>query len=93
MTTNSNIINNLKRATCNNCELYWKHRKPYILHEYLANFCKKYPKEISLYYASIIGKDKGKQDIEVEYISSKSNEPPIKKSKQTAMFNFFEPKN
>ncbi|CAI2201569.1 12391_t:CDS:2, partial [Funneliformis geosporum] len=31
-------------------------------------------------------------DIEVEYISSESDEHPIKKSKQIAMSNFFEPK-
>ncbi|CAI2200557.1 19424_t:CDS:1, partial [Funneliformis geosporum] len=37
-------------------------------------------------------RDKGKQDIEVEYISSESDEHSIKKSKQTAMSNFFEPK-
>ncbi|CAI2201297.1 9547_t:CDS:2, partial [Funneliformis geosporum] len=92
MTTNSNTINNLKRATCNNCGLFWKYRKPYILRKHLANHCKKCSKEISLYFASIVGKDKGKQDIEVKYISSKSDEPPIKKSKQTAMSNFFEPK-
>ncbi|CAI2196326.1 18529_t:CDS:1, partial [Funneliformis geosporum] len=79
-------------ATCNNCELFWKHGKPYILRKHLANHCKKYPKEISLYYASIVGKDKGKQDIKVEYISSESDELFIKKSKQTAMSNFFEPK-
>jgi hypothetical protein len=79
-------------ATCNSCGLYWKHGKPYILREHLANHCKKCPKELGLYYASIVGRDKGMQNIEDENISSESDEPPIKKSKQTAMSNFFEPK-
>ena len=80
-------------ANCNYCSHYWKHGKPKILREHLANHCKKCPKDIVSLYASIVGNEKGKEDLEEESSSSSEiDEPPTKKSKQTSVSNFFDKK-
>ena len=43
-------------AICNYCKNSWKDGRPRILREHLANHCKRCPKEVSSYYAKIIGK-------------------------------------
>ncbi|CAG8736115.1 4072_t:CDS:1, partial [Funneliformis caledonium] len=55
-----------------------KYKNPYILQEYLVNHCKRCSKKLGLYYASIVRRDKEKHKLENEYISSESDEPPLK---------------
>jgi hypothetical protein len=76
-------------ATCIHCRRHWKHGKPYILREHFANHCKKCPKDISQYYASLVGKKMGEETVED---SEEEEERPSKKPKQINISSFFEPK-
>jgi hypothetical protein len=40
-------------ATCSYCHTNWKHGKPHVLREHLANHCKKYPQDVSTFFARI----------------------------------------
>src|ERR1041384_5670185 len=80
-------------ATCSYCNFSWKHGKPQILREHLANYCKKYSQDVSLYYANIVGKKIG-ESTNVENISSDSeSELPNKKkqklNEQTSISSFY----
>ena len=80
-------------ATCSYCNFLWKHGKPQILREHLANYCKKCPQDVSLYYANIVGKKIG-ESTNVENISSDSeSELPNKKkqklNEQTSISSFY----
>src|SRR6266498_1616225 len=80
-------------ATCNYYKNFWKYEKPFILHEYLANFCKKCLNSIIMYYAELVRKELRNKIIkEKENLNSDTENPLIKKVKQTAVSNFFEPK-
>ena len=68
-------------ATCSYCNFSWKHGKPQILREHLANYCKKCPQDVSLYYANIVGKKIG-ESTNVENISSDSESELSNKKKQ-----------
>ena len=83
-------------ATCNYCNFSWKHGKPQILREHLANYCKKCPQDVSLYYANIVGKKIG-EATNVKNISSDSeSELPNKKkqklNEQTSISSFYKNK-
>src|SRR2546430_5370853 len=83
-------------ATCNYCNFSWKHEKPQILREHLANYCKKCLQDVSLYYANIVGKKIG-EATNVENISSDSeSELPNKKkqklNEQTSISSFYKNK-
>ena len=67
--------------TCNYCNFLWKHEKPQILREHLANYCKKCSQDVSLYYANIVGKKIG-EATNVENISSDSESELPNKKKQ-----------
>src|SRR6266542_6531806 len=80
-------------TTCNYCKNFWKHGKPFILHEHLANFCKKCLNSLKMYYEELVEKKLENKTIkEEENLSSDTENPLIKKVKQTAISNFFEPK-
>src|SRR6266542_4276115 len=80
-------------ATCNYCKNFWKYEKPFILHGHLANFCKKCPNSVIIYYAKLVRKKlENKMVKEEENLSSDMENLPIKKVKQMAVSNFFEPK-
>src|ERR1043166_2247700 len=80
-------------ATCSYCNFSWKHEKSQILRKHLANYCKKCPQDVSLYYANIVGKKIG-ESTNVENISSDSeSELPNKKkqklNKKLFIFSFY----
>src|SRR5256886_6086375 len=83
-------------VTCNYCNFSWKYGKPQILREHLANYCKKCPQDVSLYYANIVGKKIG-EVTNVKNISSDSeSELPNKKkqklNEQTSISSFYKNK-
>src|SRR6266540_1791702 len=78
-------------ANCNYCSHYWKFEKSKKLREYLANNCKKCPKDIVLLYVTIVENEIGLEN-ESSLSSSEIEEPSTKKSKQTTVSNFFEKK-
>lgn len=69
-------------ATCSYCNAYWKHGKPHVLREHLANHCKKCPQEVSIFFARIVGKKKGEEDINDEESTSDVDEPQNKRQKR-----------
>lgn len=85
-------------AICSFCKRNWKQGKPHILREHLANHCKSCPKDISSYYAKIVGKKMGENDEEEESSTDETDkiielddEYPSKKQKlrQTSVKNFY----
>ena len=77
-------------ATCIHCRQHWKFGKPHKLREHLANHCKKCSKDISQYYALLVGKKMGEETVEDS--EEEGEERPNKKPKQTNVSSFFEPK-
>jgi len=76
-------------ANCSYCNFSWKHGKPQILHEHLANYCKKCPQDVLLYYTNIVGKKIG-ESMNVENISSDSeSELPNKNLMNKLLFLAF----
>src|SRR6266542_4438476 len=51
-------------ATYIYCHQHWKYEKSQKLYKHLANHCKKYPKDISQYYASLVKKKIGEETVE-----------------------------
>ena len=74
-------------AICNYCKNSWKDGRSRILREHLANHCKRCPKEVSSYYAKIVGKKKAEED------ESEEDEEEIdlsnKKQKQTSISHYY----
>jgi hypothetical protein len=80
-------------ATCNYCGINWKHGKPIVLREHLANHCSKCSQDISTFFARIIGKKRGEEDICEEESTSDADEPQNKRQKrnneQRSIRNFY----
>ena len=79
-------------ATCSYCNSTWKHGKPCVLREHLANHCKKCPQEVSLHFAKIVGQKLGEDENES---SNSELEVPNKKRKfndQSSISNFYKSK-
>ena len=79
-------------ATYNYCKNFWKHGRPAILREHLANVCKKCPNDIVLYYANLVGKVVADNAGEGENSDSDTKGPLTKKARQTVVSSFFDSK-
>ncbi|GET56218.1 ribonuclease H-like domain-containing protein [Rhizophagus irregularis DAOM 181602=DAOM 197198] len=51
-------------ATCSYCRQYWRQGRPQVLSAHLANYCKKCPNDVSLYFAKIVRKNLAKEEEE-----------------------------
>ncbi|CAB5381984.1 unnamed protein product [Rhizophagus irregularis] len=49
-------------ATCTYCNCTWKHGKPCVLRQHLANHCKNCPQDVALYFARIVGQKMGEDE-------------------------------
>ena len=76
-------------AKCSYCNVSWKHGKPHVLREHLANHCKRCPPEVSLQFAKIVGKALGEKIGEDDESESDLEESPHKKQKQTSIQSFY----
>ena len=78
-------------ATCSYCHTNWKHGKPHVLREHLANHCKKCPQDVSMFFARIVGRKKG--EAYEEESTTDVDEPQNKKQKrnneQSSIRNFY----
>ena len=74
-------------AICNYCKNSWKEGRPRILREHLANHCKRCPREVSSYYAKVVGKKKAEEDESEE--DEEEIDLPNKRRKQTSISHYY----
>ena len=75
-------------AICNYCKNSWKEGRPRILREHLANHCKRCPREVSSYYAKIVGKKKAEEE-DSEEDDEEEIDLSNKKQKQTSIPHYY----
>jgi hypothetical protein len=83
-------------ATCSYCNTHWKEEKPHILREHIANHCKKCPKDVSLEFARLVGKEIAENEREEVESDLESIPNATKKQKlnngQTSIRSFYKDK-
>ena len=81
-------------ASCSYCNFYWKDGKPHVLHEHLANYCRKCSQEVLLQFAKIVGNEIAEDEYEDD--DESDPESTTKKQKlnngQTSIRSFYKNK-